>query len=38
MLEDKEEEVECLQMELRDWELRYQGFANSMEYELGLKV
>ncbi|CDW82778.1 guanylate-binding n-terminal domain containing protein [Stylonychia lemnae] len=36
-LQDREEEIECLQTELRESEQIHQGFAQQIEYELGLK-
>ena len=36
-LQEKEDEIECLQNELRDSEQRHQGYVTQMEHELSLK-
>lgn len=35
--QEKEEEIECLQSELRDTETRHQQYVTQMEHELSLK-
>jgi chromosome segregation ATPase len=36
-LADKEDEIECLQNELRDAEARHQAYINQVDHELSLK-
>ena len=36
-MQEKDEEIECLQNELRDIEGRHQGYITQMEHELSLK-
>ncbi len=36
-MSEKEEEIECLQNELRESEQRHQGYVTQMEHELSLK-
>ena len=36
-MQEKDEEIECLQNELREWEQRHQQQVTSMEHELSLK-
>lgn len=36
-INEKEEEIECLQSELRESEQRHQGYVTQMEHELSLK-
>jgi hypothetical protein len=36
-LSEKDEEIECLQNELRESEARHQNYVTQMEHELSLK-
>jgi polyhydroxyalkanoate synthesis regulator phasin len=36
-MQDKDEEIECLQNELRECEQRHQNYVTQMEHELSLK-
>lgn len=37
-LAEKEEEIECLQNELREWDARHQKYVSQMEHEVSLKL
>ena len=36
-IQEKDEEIECLQSELRENEMRHQQYVSQMEHELSLK-